>query len=666
VTLVRGARVGARRGAGLSERARRLTLPLATARRRVPVALALVIAVAATLRVWLLAANCPLHHDEALYGAWAQLIVSGRDPLLLTAWVDKPPLVIYALAASLRLFGVSEYALRLPGMIVSLATIACVYGLARRLYDARTALLASLLLALAPFAILFAPTTFTDPWLTLWLVAAVWAAVARRSFWAGVALGLAVASKQQGVLGAPIVAVLLLAGDAPGIGPSAQPARRARPALAALGRFGAALLGFALIFLPVTWWDSLRWAKRPSFWDRSLTTYGGLGLAPLAAWPERAADWAQVIGYLFGFPVLTGLMLGLAGFAALRDWRRLKAGGLLGIFLASHLVLHFLATFQPWDRYLLPLLPFICVLAARGASILLCHAEFPMPRAACARQGTPPCHPERVNHAKPVTTSPQRRISSPGVSRQRAYGSTPIATISQRSISSVVRRTFVIGLIVLLAWAAWLGATARLPVGSDHGAYSGLDRIAAFLRAQDDDAVIYQRWLGWHFDFYLFDAPQERRWWGAGWKLAGDAAQVYRATPDRAQWVVLPGWHDAAAGEVRLALASRGLTLAEALRVYRADKSRAFTVYRIVPDDSTDVRASAEHPGLKISLAASLRGATFATKQSPLPREIASAQTTGLAMTFALVVAAPAARKTERRGRVLAAESKDAEGAGGG
>ncbi|MDQ1301767.1 MAG: hypothetical protein QG637_1689, partial [Chloroflexota bacterium] len=283
--------------------ARWITLPLVFSR---PVALALVIVVAAALRGWLLAADFPLHHDEALYGYWARLIVSGRDPLLLTAWVDKPPLALYALAASLRLFGVSELALRLPGMIVSLATIVCVHGLARRLYDARTALLASLLLALAPFAILFAPTTFTDPWLTLWLVAAVWAAVAQRSFWAGVALGLAIASKQQGLFGVPLVTVLLLVGAAPGRHSHPRRPGAARPVRAALSRFCAALLGFALVLLPVTYWDSLRWAKRPSFWDRSLTTYGGLGLAPLTAWPGRAADWAQVIGYLFGFPALTG------------------------------------------------------------------------------------------------------------------------------------------------------------------------------------------------------------------------------------------------------------------------------------------------------------------------------------------------------------------------
>ena len=238
----------------------------------------LILVVAAILRAIPLFANYPLHHDEALYGFWARLIVSGRDPLLLTAWVDKPPLVIYALAGSLKLLGVSELALRLPGMIVSLATLVCTYGLAARIYDRRTALLAAVLLAASPFAILFAPTAFTDPWLTLWLVAAAWAALAGRSFLAGIALGLAVASKQQGVLGVPlVVALLLTAGRSlTPVHPSQDSSFILHPSSFILRRFFVALLGFALIFAPVTYWDSLRWATRPSFWDRSLTTYGGL------------------------------------------------------------------------------------------------------------------------------------------------------------------------------------------------------------------------------------------------------------------------------------------------------------------------------------------------------------------------------------------------------
>jgi 4-amino-4-deoxy-L-arabinose transferase-like glycosyltransferase len=524
----------------------------------------LILVVAVILRVIPLFASYPLHHDEALYGFWARLIMSGRDPLLLTAWVDKPPLVIYALAGSLKLLGVSELALRLPGMIVSLATVVCTCGLAARAYGRRTALLAATLLAVSPFAILFAPTAFTDPWLTLWLMVAAWAALAGRSFLAGIAVGLAVASKQQGVLGVPLIVALLLITNSsrPITDALFDPSSVLRSLSSVLGRFFVALLGFALIFAPVTYWDSLRWATRPSFWDRSLTTYGGLMLAPPALWLERAAGWAEQTGYLFGLPVLTILMLGLAVLAGVQDLRTRKQAGeaqdqgrddvrfslrippsaLILAYLAGYAVVHFFVTFQPWDRYLLPALPFVCVLAARGIQVAWRWGGQALPNGRWL-----PLKFERLMHSAMAAA-----------------------------------------LIVLLVWSAWLGVTARLPVGSDHGAYFGLDRVSAFLATQPADAVIYQRWIGWHFDFYLFDAPQDRRWWGSGWKLADDAAAISRATPERGQFLVLPGWRDEAAAEVRLALASRRLALAEAERIYRPDRSRTFTVYRIVPVENVD------------------------------------------------------------------------------
>ena len=91
------------------------------------------------------------------------------------------------------------------------------------------------------------------------------------------------------------------------------------------------LLGFASIFAPVTYWDSLRWVNRPSFWDRSVTTYGPLTLAPLVEWPQRAADWATQIGHLFGLPVLSGLILlivaavGVRAILALYTPRRVRS-----------------------------------------------------------------------------------------------------------------------------------------------------------------------------------------------------------------------------------------------------------------------------------------------------------------------------------------------------
>jgi 4-amino-4-deoxy-L-arabinose transferase-like glycosyltransferase len=505
------------------------------ARVRISGLAAAMVLAAIILRIipWL--TNYPLHRDEALYGYWAQLVASGRDPLLLSPWVDKPPLVIYLLAADIRAFGASELALRLPGLIASLLLVLVTFGFARRAYGVRVALIAGGVLTLSPFAILFAPTAFTDPWLALWLVAAAWAALARRPFLAGLLLGLAVASKQQGVLGVPLVFALLMAQGSKG------PEERRRTGSPQLLRTSAPLLlrsilGFALIFAPVTCWDSLRWVNRPSFWDRSVTTYGQLTLVPLAEWPQRAADWATQIGYLFGLPVLGDLMLLIAAAVGVRAILPRPSNSLkrhvdviLALYTAGYLALHFAATFQPWDRYLLPILPWICVLAARG--LVLGWKGFG------GRLG-----------------------------RQRT-----------------LRAGALLVLVPVLLYAAWLGAASRLPVGSDHGAYAGLDQAIATLRKQPADAIIYDRWLGWHYDFYLFSAPQERRWWGSGWKLADDAADTARTEPARTQWVVLPDWETSAAEELQLPLASRGLALVEVRRIYRPDNTRSFTLYRIIP-----------------------------------------------------------------------------------
>ena len=573
-------------------------------RARISGLAAAVVLVAIILRIipWLI--NDPLHRDEALYGYWAQLIASGRDPLLLSPWVDKPPLVLYLLAADIRAFGATELALRLPGLIASLLLVLVTFGFARRAYGVRVALIAAGLLTFSPFAILFAPTAFTDPWLALWLVAAAWAALARRPFLAGLLLGLAIASKQQGVLGVPLVLALLIAckqQTANGkwqMAESGEQRADRSPAKRSVVRDTLyAALGFALIFAPVTYWDSLRWVNRPSFWDRSVATYAPLAVVPLAEWPQRAADWATQMGYLFGLPVLSGLMLLIAAAVGVRaililyaprrvrptecpavsspqggNAKRVILSGstpriplqrtsseeshdrerdpitalrvtgpigaaplavrvdvVLAVYTAGYLVLHFAATFQPWDRYLLPILPWVCVLAARGFVLAW-----------------------------------ERLGGQSGFQR-------PLRTVAALLLAPA------------LLYASWLGAAGRLPVGSDHGAYAGLNQAVALLRKQPADAIIYDRWLGWHYDFYLFDAPQERRWWGSGWKLADDAADIARTEPERGQWVVLPDWERSAVEDLHLPLASRGLALVEVRRIYRPDHTRSFTLYRIAP-----------------------------------------------------------------------------------
>jgi 4-amino-4-deoxy-L-arabinose transferase-like glycosyltransferase len=485
-----------------------------------------VAALAALLRLVPFAAGYPLHHDEALYGYWARLVASGSDPFLLQPWIDKPPLAIYLMAASVRAAGPTEAALRLPGMVAGILLVPSVWGLAQMAFGRKTAVVAALLTALSPMAILFAPTAFTDGLLTLFLVWAAWAAVSGKPLLAGLALGLAVATKQQGVLGVPLVALLLLS-DA------GQEARTWRW----LVRSGAAcLLGFGLVFGPLAWWDSLRWHNRPSFWDRSLTTYSPLALVTPGAIPERLTRWGEPLRYLFGPPIATAAAAFCAAYAASLAGRPAQRGASrearitisLVAWCVAYLLLHFLVTFQPWDRYLLPLVPFGALLAARGIDLAW----------------------------KRFATSRARRAGA---------------------------LTAAAALTASLLFGAWLGAAGQVPLGSDHSAHAGLEQLVERLRAAPADAVIYDRWLGWHYDFYLYGLPQERRWWGTAWKLADEAARTAGAQPDREQLLAFPGWEADERPEADLALAARGLRLAEVMRVAYPDGRPAFLLYRIRP-----------------------------------------------------------------------------------
>src|SRR5690606_19177499 len=109
-------------------------------------------------------------------------------------------------------------------------------------------------------------------------------------------------------------------------------------------------------------------------------------------------------------------------------------------------LLHLATTMQVWDRYLLPLAPFVAVgiggLAAAGLADLR--------------------------------------------SRQHWVGA--------------------IFILALLLPPAVRAADGRLPIGSDHGAYGELRTALAWLRAtMPEDVVLYHRELGWHAQFYLFD-----------------------------------------------------------------------------------------------------------------------------------------------------------------
>jgi hypothetical protein len=521
------------------------------------------------------------HADEALYAGWALRIPDG-DPLLLGVPVDKPPLYLYTLAGSLIAFGRSEVAARLPSLASSMLGIAILYRLGRRLYGPPVGLLAALFLALSPFDILFARTAFTDSMLVLWALAALWAAAAGRWLVAGVALGLAFATKQHALFAIPLT---LAVGWAPA-GPAAPGRRRAR-------EFSACALGFALPLAGVIAWDSARWANRPSYWHQSASSYGGLVWAPPAEWGERLVEWIGWARYLAGSRVLAAVAV-LGVLALLVDgWRRRPGARetwldtLFAAYGLGYVLAHTMLQFSIWDRYLLPLAPLLALLLARGfvqidRLIRAGHASRGMETASTSAFSSP-----RVTDSWAQTSGMETAFTSaPGSARgmetasTSAFSSARVRDSRARAGESWTRRerhiVFLLrvlraSVVFLLLLSAWTATRNGYPIGGEHWAYQGLDQVAAYLKGNaPPDAVLYHHWLRWHYSYYLYGTAFELRWWESGEHLRREALR----TPDRAQYIVLPDWRTKEPY-------AEGIAFHPVYETRRRDGSVSLTVYRI-------------------------------------------------------------------------------------
>lgn len=287
------------------------------------------------------------HQDEALYGFWA-LHFLRDDPLFLKQWIDKPPLFIWLLGSWFQLVDASEAGARLLNVTVSTLTIPVAAAVARQTWSAPAGLFAAAATALSPFAISYSPTAFTDPLLVLAGLCSVCAARKGRPLWAGLLLGAAIMTKQQGVFFAPLTLGFL----------ALEKARtRTLPASALL--FAG---GLALAILPVLYWDSLRWTVAPSPWDLGIRNYAAIELLPVAEWPGRAARIAVLSWYLTASHLVWAL-LGVATVAAVFVGRALGsplpargkgAAALICAWMAAYWAVHAVGSLPLWDRYFLP------------------------------------------------------------------------------------------------------------------------------------------------------------------------------------------------------------------------------------------------------------------------------------------------------------------------
>lgn len=89
-------------------------------------------------------------------------------------YLDKPPLLFWISAISMKIFGVSNAAYKLPSVLLALWALYATYRLARLLYDEHTARMAALILGTCQGLFLMTNDIRTDTALMSWVITAVW------------------------------------------------------------------------------------------------------------------------------------------------------------------------------------------------------------------------------------------------------------------------------------------------------------------------------------------------------------------------------------------------------------------------------------------------------------------------------------------------------------
>ena len=125
--------------------------------------------------------------------------------------VDKPPLSLWVMGLSVRLFGFNPLAMLLPQVVMGVGTTLLIYMILRRCVSSVAALLGATVFFTTPIVTLMSRYNNPDPLMLLLMVAAVWFVLrsietGRGRFFvvAGALLGLAFMTKQlQGMLSVP-------------------------------------------------------------------------------------------------------------------------------------------------------------------------------------------------------------------------------------------------------------------------------------------------------------------------------------------------------------------------------------------------------------------------------------------------------------------------------
>jgi 4-amino-4-deoxy-L-arabinose transferase-like glycosyltransferase len=183
--------------------------------------------------------------------SWKAFLFGSSDPAN-SITVDKPPMSLWVMSLSVRMFGLSSWSLLVPQALMGVASVALLWDTVRRRFGETAGLAAGLFLALTPVAVVIFRYNNPDALLVLLMIGAVWAVLRAvddgRTRWlvlCGVLVGCGYLTKQlQVLLVVPALAIPYLIA-----GPRTLGRRLSQLAVALTAAIGAAGWWVALVQL---------------------------------------------------------------------------------------------------------------------------------------------------------------------------------------------------------------------------------------------------------------------------------------------------------------------------------------------------------------------------------------------------------------------------------
>jgi hypothetical protein len=210
-------------------------------------------------------------------------------------------------------------------------------------------------------------------------------------------------------------------------------------------------------------------------------------------------------------------------------------------YLLLYLAVYWLMAFNVWDRYLLPVLPIWLLLLARVLRLIAYSLQ-------------------RAGY----------QLS------QRVYQRSRVLAALDLGFRRILSFGLPALLLLLVAPRAVLAARSAYPIGGDHGAYDGIDGAARFLRTLPQGSVLYDHWLSWEWNFYLFGAPVYVSWFPSPDSLTTDLKAFGASSP---RFLAVPAWEGEA--EVRSAAAGAGYDFVPLYTAHRRDGVPTIVIYAL-------------------------------------------------------------------------------------